>query len=202
MDDERLITLEEVAERMRVSVPTVRRWIKAGKLPATKPSGVYRVRGRAFEEFVEKHTGKAQAPPSSAETPEERRTLAERRLLSPLAPFATQVERRTSYWRGLLESGWVSRDTLNYATEELGITVHGFEVLVDAAIAEDWSPPERRLLTRVYKDIAGPYREAWGLLMEAWAKSASDTQGERRLRLVADEAMRRVDEAEETLRAA
>ncbi|MDP9484990.1 MAG: helix-turn-helix domain-containing protein [Actinomycetota bacterium] len=73
MDDERLITLEEVAERMRVSVPTVRRWIKAGKLPATKPSGVYRVRGRAFEEFVEKHTGKAQAPPSSAETPEERR---------------------------------------------------------------------------------------------------------------------------------
>ncbi len=74
MDGERLITLDEVAERMRVSVPTVRRWIKAGKLPATKPSGVYRVRGRAFEEFVEKHTGKAQAPPSpESEVSEERR---------------------------------------------------------------------------------------------------------------------------------
>ncbi len=74
MDDERLITLDEVAERMRVSVPTVRRWIKAGKLPATKPGGVYRVRGRAFEEFVEKHTGKAAAPPSpEPEVSEERR---------------------------------------------------------------------------------------------------------------------------------
>ncbi len=202
MDDERLITLEEVAERMRVSVPTVRRWIKAGKLPATKPSGVYRVRGRAFEEFVEKHTGKAQAPPSSAETPEERRTLAERRLLSPLHPFAVQVEGRTSYWRRLVESGQVSRDTLNYATEELGITVHGYEVLVDAAIAEGWSPAELRLLLRVHKDIAGPYRQAWKGLLEAWAKSTADTQTVTRLRVVADKAMERVDRAKENLGAA
>lgn len=57
MDNERLITLEEVADRMQVSVPTVRRWIKAGKLPATKPGGGYRVRGRDFEEFVEENTG-------------------------------------------------------------------------------------------------------------------------------------------------
>lgn len=73
MDDERLRTLEEVAERMRVSVPTVRRWIKAGKLPATKPSGVYRVRERDFEKFVEENTGKAPAPLSQAEALEERR---------------------------------------------------------------------------------------------------------------------------------
>lgn len=63
MENERLITLEEVAERMQVSVPTVRRWIKARKLPATKPSGVYRVRGRDLEEFIE--TGKAPAPSAS-----------------------------------------------------------------------------------------------------------------------------------------
>jgi excisionase family DNA binding protein len=204
VDGERLITLDEVAERMRVSVPTVRRWIKAGKLPATKPGGVYRVRGSAFEEFVEKNTGKAQAPPSSAETPEERRTLAERRLLSALHPFAVQVEARTELWRRLVESGRVSLDTLDYATEELGITARGFSALVDAAVAEGWSGAELGLLRRVYESIAGPYREAWNALLEAWAKSASDTQGSRRLRLVADadEAMRVVEEAEEAVSAA
>ncbi len=202
MDDERLITLDEVAERMRVSVPTVRRWIKDGKLPATKPGGVYRVRGRAFEEFVEKHTGKAQAPPSSAETPEGRRILAERRLLAPLHPFATQVEVRTEYWRGLVESGPVNQYTLDYATEELDITTRGFEVLVDAAIAEGWSRAELGLLLRVHKDIAGPYRQAWKGLLEAWAKSTADTQTVTRLRVVADKAMRRVDRAKENLSAA
>ncbi len=119
-----------------------------------------------------------------------------------MLPLATQVERRTSYWRGLLESGRVSRDTLNYATEELDLTVRGFEVLVDAAIAEGWSPAELQLLVRVYKDIRGPYHEAWTALLTTWAKNASDTQGERRLRLVADEAMERVDKAEEILSAA
>ncbi|MDP9477517.1 MAG: hypothetical protein M3R38_17840 [Actinomycetota bacterium] len=122
--------------------------------------------------------------------------------MSSLLPLATQVERRTSYWRGLLESGRVSRDTLNYATEELDLTVRGFEVLVDAAIAEGWSPAELQLLVRVYKDIRGPYHEAWTALLTTWAKNASDTQGERRLRLVADEAMERVDKAEEILSAA
>ncbi len=202
MDGERLITLDEVAERMQVSVPTVRRWIKAGKLPATKPGGVYRVRGRDFEEFVEKHTGKAQAPPSSAETPEEWRTLAERRILSALHPFATQVEARTESWRRLAEGDQVNRYTLEYAAEELGITARGFEVLVDAAIAEDWSPAELRLLRRVYETIAGPYHQAWNALLEAWVTSAADTQGSRRLRVVADKAKRRVDEAEEILSAA
>ncbi len=204
MDDERLITLDEVAERMRVSVPTVRRWIKAGKLTATKPGGVYRVRGRAFEEFVEKHTGKAQAPPSLAEASEGRRTLARRRLLAPLHPFATQVEARTEFWQKLAESGKVSLDRLEDATQELGFTAQGFKALVDAAIDEGWDAAELSLLVRVYESVAGPYREAWGSLMEAWVASAADTQGSRRLRLVADadEAMRVVEEAGEAVRTA
>ncbi len=113
-----------------------------------------------------------------------------------------QVEARMQYWRGLVDSGWVSWDRLEDATEEMGFTALGFEALAGAAVAEDWSAAERRLLTRVYQDIAGPYREAWTALMTTWAKSASDTQGERRLRVVADKAMRRVEEAEKVVSAA
>ncbi len=130
--------------------------------------------------------------------------LAERRLLSSLHPFAGRVEDQAGYWRELAASGRVSLDTLDYATKELGFTARSFGALADAAIAEHWSPAELRLLTRVYESAAGPYRRAWEALLEAWAKSASDTQGSRRLRLVADadEAMRVLEEAEEAVSAA
>lgn len=39
-----LMTVTEVAAELRVSTATVRRWIAAGKLPATTlPTGTYRV---------------------------------------------------------------------------------------------------------------------------------------------------------------
>ncbi len=128
--------------------------------------------------------------------------LAERRLLSSLHPFAVQVEARMQYWRGLVDSGWVSWDRLEDATQELVITALGFEALADTAVAEDWSRAEFRLLTRVYKDIAGPYHEAWTALLTTWVKNAADTQGAQRLRVVADKAMRRVEEAEKVVSAA
>ncbi len=130
--------------------------------------------------------------------------LAERRLLSSLHPFAAQVEARTEYWRGLVESGRVNQYTLDYATEEMAITARGFKALTDAAVAEDWSPAELRLLRRVYESIAGPYRETWNALLGAWVEGAADAQGSRRLRLVtkADEAMRLVEEADEAVRTA
>ncbi len=106
------------------------------------------------------------------------------------------------YWRGLVDSGWVSWDRLEDATQELVITALGFEALADTAVAEDWSRAEFRLLTRVYKDIAGPYHEAWTALLTTWVKNAADTQGAQRLRVVADKAMRRVEEAEKVVSAA
>ncbi len=204
------LKIKEVAERLEVSPKTARKYIRNGTIPSSFIAGAYKVHRDDLERYLEEArvTPKAPSPHdrpadhAGVSSPEEWRTLAERRLLSPLAPFAVQVEVRTEYWRGLVESGRVSRDTLNYATEELGITIRGLEVLVDAAIAEGWGPAERRLLTRVYKDIRGPYHEAWTALMTTWAKGASDTQGERRLRIVADEAMERVDKAEEVLSAA
>ncbi len=202
ISEEKLLSTAEVGERVGVDEQTVRLWIKKGKLEAFKVGRGWRIPQSALEEFLG-NAPKAPAPPSPAEASEERRTLAERRLLSALHPFAEQVEGRTEFWRGLVESG-VSLDTLDYATEELGITARGFKALVDAAVAEGWSGEELRLLRRVYESIAGPYREAWNALLEAWAKSATDTQGSRRLRLVteADEAMRVLEEAEEVVSAA
>ena len=129
--------------------------------------------------------------------------LAERRLLSSLDPFASQVEARRQYWWALTDSGQVDQRTLEYATRELEFTSRSFKALVDAAIAERWSAAELGLLRRVYEGIAGPYRQAWNALMEAGTKGfTSDMQGSRRLRLVADEAMRELAEAEETARTA
>ncbi|MDP9478814.1 MAG: helix-turn-helix domain-containing protein [Actinomycetota bacterium] len=214
ISEERLLSTAEVGERMGVDEQTVRLWIKKGKLEALKVGRGWRIPRSALEAFLE-NAPKARSPrkrpvESSAGFPSfgelwllaERRLLEERRILSSLNPFVTQVDVRTSYWRRLAESGQLSRDTLNYATEELDITARGFEVLVDAAVAEGWSDEERGLLRRVYKDIAGPYREAWTALMTTWAKGSSDTQGERRLRVVADQAVRRLDKAEEVLSAA
>jgi excisionase family DNA binding protein len=48
---EELLSPEEVGERLGVSVYTVRRWIKEGKLRGFKPGKEYRVRVADLEEF-------------------------------------------------------------------------------------------------------------------------------------------------------
>ncbi len=203
ISEEKLLSTAEVGERVGVDEQTVRLWIKKGKLEALKVGRGWRIPQSALEEFLG-NAPKAPAPPSPAEASEERRSLAERRLLSALHPFAEQVEARTEYWRRLAGSGRVSLDTLEYATKELGITAKGFRVLVDAAIDERWSRAELGLLRRVYASVAGPYREAWNALMTTWVASATDTQGSRRLRLVADadDATQVFEEAGEALRTA
>ena len=55
MDDERLLTVGEVAERIRASRETVRRWIRSGRLRATRPGGTklgYRIRESDVARFM------------------------------------------------------------------------------------------------------------------------------------------------------
>lgn len=51
-----LLTLRDVAESMKVSETTVRRWVRAGSLPAYKVGkrGQLRVREEDLEAFLEK----------------------------------------------------------------------------------------------------------------------------------------------------
>lgn len=50
---ERLLTPEQVAERLSLSVLTVRAWLRSGKLPGAKPGGkVWRVREADLDEYI------------------------------------------------------------------------------------------------------------------------------------------------------
>ena len=52
--DKGVLTVEEIAEDLRVSEGTVRRWIRNGKLPAFG-LGQYRIRRVDYEKFLDKY---------------------------------------------------------------------------------------------------------------------------------------------------
>jgi putative molybdopterin biosynthesis protein len=49
------LTPQEVSEILRVSVYTVRRWIKEGDLPAYKVGRGWRISGAAIDEWLSQH---------------------------------------------------------------------------------------------------------------------------------------------------
>lgn len=57
------LTTEDIAEQLHISVYTVRRYIRSGKLKAVKLEGAYRVRREDFEQFLrEREIGQSQRP--------------------------------------------------------------------------------------------------------------------------------------------
>ena len=50
---ERLLTIEEVAERLQHSVRTVREWLRVRKLRGVKTGRDWRVREQDLEEFIQ-----------------------------------------------------------------------------------------------------------------------------------------------------
>jgi excisionase family DNA binding protein len=56
MTDEEMLTLADVAERLRVHIDTVRRWVRDGELPAYQlgARAGYRVKMSDFRTFLEK----------------------------------------------------------------------------------------------------------------------------------------------------
>ena len=57
MPTERFLTVQEVAELMRVSTMTVYRLIKAGDLPAARVGRSYRLREGAVESYLARGLG-------------------------------------------------------------------------------------------------------------------------------------------------
>jgi excisionase family DNA binding protein len=55
--DDRLLTVNEVAELMRVSNMTIYRLIKAGEINATRVGRSYRLRQRDVDAYLTKGTG-------------------------------------------------------------------------------------------------------------------------------------------------
>lgn len=56
MNQDQLLTLSQVADRLQVSMSTLHRRIKAGELPTVRIGRSLRVRPEDLEAYIEKHT--------------------------------------------------------------------------------------------------------------------------------------------------
>ena len=50
------LTIEEIAEELRVSEETVRRWIRTKQLKALSIGRGYRIRRKDYEDFLDRHS--------------------------------------------------------------------------------------------------------------------------------------------------
>ena len=50
------LTVEEIAQELKMHVDTVRGWIRDGKLKATRFGRDYRIRRKDFDKFIEDRT--------------------------------------------------------------------------------------------------------------------------------------------------
>jgi excisionase family DNA binding protein len=64
-EEEMFLTIEEIAERLRVSDRTVRRWIESGGLHAYKPGGEWRIPASDLATFLETRSSPKVSAPSS-----------------------------------------------------------------------------------------------------------------------------------------
>jgi len=53
MREKLFYTSEDIAEMLELSVDTIRRYIREGKLPAIRLGGAYRIKREDFERFIE-----------------------------------------------------------------------------------------------------------------------------------------------------
>ena len=68
MNEQRLLTVREVAERPRSSPETVRRWLRQGKLRGFRPGGTklgYRVPESELQRFLRLAQGEGKSPPTT-----------------------------------------------------------------------------------------------------------------------------------------
>src|SRR3990170_6194313 len=118
IESEALLTVQEVAERLRMHPITVRRLIKAGRLPALRLGRSVRVRESDVNDLIRKEAKLAAKlpyrwPPSPEEMAERRRIVdrmrARRAKMKPLGITSTELvregreelERRTDRHLGL-----------------------------------------------------------------------------------------------------
>jgi excisionase family DNA binding protein len=128
--EERLLSLEDVADRLQVSDQTVRRWIKSGKLTAYKPGLEYRIREADLEEFLRAREVRPKAPSRSPLEPTFNDVLAEERRSPIVAEAVSDVAEK-----------W------HEAASHPDASLHEISTAVDAALAlgealiERFGPP-------------------------------------------------------------
>jgi excisionase family DNA binding protein len=137
---EELLSLPEAAEPLGVSVYTVRRWIKDGKLKAFKPGKEYRVREADLEEFL----AAREVRPKAVASPSQRRLFnGEERRASFIERWRQGAEARVAFYddrlaaveRGGLFPGFGGAKTLQDDAFEDFST---FCYLSNGELAERW----------------------------------------------------------------
>jgi excisionase family DNA binding protein len=71
MTEQRLLTVREVAEQLRSSPETVRRWLRQGKLRGFRPGGTklgYRIPQSELQRLLRVGQGESKSPPNDAAT--------------------------------------------------------------------------------------------------------------------------------------
>jgi excisionase family DNA binding protein len=137
--EERHVPLSTVAGRLGVSERTVRRWIKAGKLKATRPGRDYRIPESALRELVEEGEVSPKAPASPSQRSlfngEERRAFIERCERYVAARVAHYENRLAVAKRGGLYAGYEGAKALqDEAFEEFSQLLD----LQNGELAERW----------------------------------------------------------------
>jgi excisionase family DNA binding protein len=110
--EERHVPLSTVAGRLGVSERTVRRWIKAGKLKATRPGRDYRIPESALRELVEEGEVSPKAPASPSQRSlfnglEEERRAA---ISNQLGSWRGMHEEAIARWSRSVQRGFSSVD--------------------------------------------------------------------------------------------
>ena len=95
---EEFLSPQEVGDRLGASVYTVRRWIKAGDLPAIRPGKEYRVRQSDLEEFLRAREVRPKAPRRSPSELTFNGLLEEERRLRYLRPWRAFVHGLARRW--------------------------------------------------------------------------------------------------------
>jgi excisionase family DNA binding protein len=137
--EERHVPLSTVAGRLGVSERTVRRWIKTGKLKATRPGRDYRIPESALRELVEEGEVSPKAPASPSQRSlfnvEERRAFIERCERYVAARVAHYENRLAVAKRGGLYAGYEGAKALqDEAFEEFSQLLD----LQNGELAERW----------------------------------------------------------------
>jgi excisionase family DNA binding protein len=124
-----LLSLQEAADRLGVSVYTVRRWIKDGKLRAFKPGKEYRVREPDFEEFLRTREVRPKAPRRSPSEPSFNDVLDQQRRSEQLKHLRAW---RAFVWK--LEHRW--KEEPPQTSREIAVVVDTMQALIDEGAFE------------------------------------------------------------------
>ncbi len=115
---EELLSAEEVADRVGVSIYTVWRWIKQGKLRAFKPGREYRVREADLEEFLAAREVHPKAPGRSPFEPTFNDVLEDERrgYESHVRERINSLGRAADQWQRFVDEGLYDLKRLDLET--------------------------------------------------------------------------------------